>query len=263
MIKDSVNQSISPFSVFNYITTGLSLAVSKECRLFVIIPILINLVVLLLGGYLMFQSIYGLLQEYVNMLPQWLSFLSYLIYILLVASLGFVFCYIFSTIATIIASPFYGLLAEKAEGVIRGKSPVYNDTDDSLAAIIKDVPRIIKRELQKMGFYLPRVLVCLIITFIPVINIIAPICWFLLAAWMMSIQYVDYAYDNHKISFAQMRHDLGRQRLATFSMGAIISLAMTIPVLNLLIPPAAVCAGTKYYVEMEKHYTLDSALRDN
>ena len=165
-----------------------------------------------------------------------------------------------STIATIIASPFYGLLAEKAEGLIRGNS-VALDNGDSLADIVKDVPRIIKRELQKMGFYLPRVLVCLIISFIPVVNIVAPICWFLLAAWMMSVQYVDYAYDNHKISFAQMRHDLSQQRLATFSMGAIISLAMTIPLLNLLIPPAAVCAGTKYYVEMEKRYTLDGALR--
>lgn len=260
MIKDSVNQTISPFSVFGYLGSGLNLALSKECRLFVIIPIVINFVVLILGGYLMFQTIYGMLQNYLDMLPQWLSFLSYVIYFLLLASVGFVFCYIFSTIATIIASPFYGLLAEKAEGLIRGNS-VALDNGDSLADIVKDVPRIIKRELQKMGFYLPRVLVCLIISFIPVVNIVAPICWFLLAAWMMSVQYVDYAYDNHKISFAQMRHDLSQQRLATFSMGAIISLAMTIPLLNLLIPPAAVCAGTKYYVEMEKRYTLDGALR--
>ena len=28
------------------------------------------------------------------------------------------------------------------------------------------------------------------------------------------------------------------------------------------IPPAAVCAGTKYYVELRKRYTLDSALRN-
>lgn len=259
MIKDSLNQEISPFSVFSYLGTGISLALSKECRLFVIIPILINLLVLALGGYFLFQTIYGVLQNYLDELPQWLSFLSYVIYFILLGMVGFVFCYIFSTIATIIASPFYGLLAEKAETVIRGQS--VSNGDESLSAIVKDVPRIIKRELQKMGFYLPRVIVCIIITFIPFINIIAPILWFLLAAWMMSIQYVDYAYDNHKITFAQMRHDLAQQRLATFILGVIISLAMTIPILNLIVPPAAVCAGTKYYVEMNKNFNLDSALR--
>lgn len=257
MIKDSTNQEINALQSLSYLVDGLRLAISPHCRLFVIIPIIINSIVLLLGGYFVFQAIYGMLQSYLDMIPEWLSFLSYIVWFLLMASVGFAFCYIFSTIATIIASPFYGLLAEKAEQVIRGVESV--TPDEGMSAIIKDVPRILKRELQKMGFYLPRLLVCLIITVIPGVNLIAPICWFLLAAWMMSIQYVDYAYDNHKISFAQMRHDLAQQRLATFSMGAIISLAMTIPFLNLLIPPAAVCAGTKYYVEIQKHFTLDSA----
>ena len=97
---------------------------------------------------------------------------------------------------------------------------------------------------------------------VPVVNVVAPICWFLLAAWMMSVQYCDYPYDNHKIPFADMRHDLSMNRLCTFAFGAVIALAMTVPVLNLLIPPAAVCAGTKYYVELRKRYTLDSALRN-
>ena len=94
------------------------------------------------------------------------------------------------------------------------------------------------------------------------LNVIAPIAWFLLAAWMMCIQYVDYPYDNHKISFADMKKDLKQQRLASFAMGAVISLAMTVPILNLVIPPAAVCAGTKYFVEIQKRYDLNTALNN-
>lgn len=252
-------QEISVFHMVSYLGTGLKLALSKECRLFVIIPIIINFFVLALGGYAVFYGISAFLQHYLDMLPEWLTFLSYIIWFFLVLTIGFVFCYIFSTVATIIASPFYGILAEKAEGLIRG-APFAAGADDSLAAILKDVPRIIKRELQKMAYYLPRVLGCLIISFIPVVNVIAPLLWFLLAAWMMCIQYVDYPYDNHKISFADMKKDLKQQRLASFAMGAVISLAMTVPILNLVIPPAAVCAGTKYYVELQKRYTLDTAL---
>lgn len=260
MIKDSSNQEINAFQSLGFIFSGLKVALSPECRMFVIIPIIINIIVLAAGGYLVFNFIQNLLAEYLQVLPEWLSFLSYIIWFLLFCTVGFVFCYIFSTVATIIASPFYGVLAEKAEGVIRG-TPFNSGSDDGLVDIIKDIPRILRRELQKMGFYLPRVVVCIIISLIPVVNIVAPICWFLLAAWMMTLQYCDYAYDNHKIPFAHMRNDLGLHRLATFSMGAVIAVLMTVPVLNLLIPPAAVCAGTRYYVEMQKRYTLDGALQ--
>lgn len=260
MIKDSSNQEISIWNMVGYLGSGLQLALSKECRLYVVIPIIINFLVLAIGGYLVVQTISGFLQQYLDLLPEWLNFLSYVLWIFLALTMGFVFCYIFSTVATIIASPFYGMLAEKAEGVIRG-APFAAGSDDGFAAVIKDVPRVIKRELRKMAYYLPRVIVCLIISFIPVINVISPILWFLLAAWMMCIQYVDYPYDNHKISFDDMKKDLQNQRLASFVMGAVISLAMTVPILNLVIPPAAVCAGTKYYVEMQKRYTIDVALR--
>ncbi len=254
-------QEISVFHMVGYLGTGLKLALSKECRLFVIIPIIINFVVLALGGYLVFQTISTFLQQYLDMLPEWLTFLSYILWLFLVLTIGFVFCYIFSTIATIIASPFYGLLAEKAEGVLRG-APFAAGSDDGIGAIVKDIPRILKRELQKMMYYIPRVIICLIITLTPGVNVIAPIAWFLLAAWMMCIQYVDYPYDNHKISFADMKKDLKQQRLASFAMGAVISLAMTVPILNLVIPPAAVCAGTKYFVEIQKRYDLNTALNN-
>lgn len=253
------NSEIGISSMFNYIQEGFRLALTPECRLYVIIPILINIVVLSAGGYLLFTVIYSFLESYVNALPEFLSALAYLIQLILFLSIGFVFVYIFSMVAIIIASPFYGLLAEKAESLIRGENAL--NGDEGFAAIIKDVPRILKRELQKLGFYLPRLLVCVVIPFIPVVNLLAPFAWFLLAAWMIGIQYVDYSYDNHKIPFKQMRQELSHQRLATFTFGALISLGMSIPVLNLLLPPAAVCAGARYYVEMQKRFSIDSVMR--
>lgn len=252
------SQEISLTQTISYLGDGLHIALSKECRVFVIIPIMINLVVLSLGGYLVVQGIMFFLEEYLDKLPEWLSFLKYILSWIISLTVGFVFCYLFSTIATIIASPFYGLLAERAEGVIRG-APFASTSDASFQEIMKDVPRIVWRELQKLGYYLPRLFGCMIISIIPVVNLIAPLLWFLLAAWMMCIQYVDYAYDNHKISFKDMKKDLKQQSMASVGIGAAISLAMTIPLLNLVIPPAAVCAGTKYYVEIQKRYTLNTA----
>lgn len=252
MLNNTTNQDIGITDAFSYLGDGLKLALSKECRLFVIIPIFINIAVLSLGGYLMVHWILGMLNGYVaGMLPDWLSgAIMWVLGFILTIVAGFIFCFLFSTIATLIASPFYGLLAEKAEKVIRGVDEV--TADEGLAGIVKDIPRILKRELRKWMFYLPRLLLCVIISLIPVVNIISPICWFLLAAWMMSVQYMDYAYDNHKISFDQMRKELWYHRLGSFTIGTSVSLIMTIPIINLIVPPAAVCAGTKFFVESQK-----------
>lgn len=252
MLNNAKNQDIGITDAFSYLGDGLKLALSKECRLFVIIPIFINIAVLSLGGYLMVHWILGLLNGYVaGMLPDWLSgAVMWVLGFILTIVAGFIFCFLFSTIATLIASPFYGLLAEKAEKVIRGVDEV--TADEGLAGIFKDIPRILMRELRKWMFYLPRLLLCVIISLIPIVNIISPICWFLLAAWMMSVQYMDYAYDNHKISFDQMRKELWHHRLGSFTIGASVSLIMTIPIINLIVPPAAVCAGTKFFVESQK-----------
>ena len=179
--------------------------------------------------------------------------MAYILSTILAIVLGFVGCYFFSTVATIIASPFYGFLSDKVEKMLTGK----NANDDTVMDAIKDVPRILKREAQKQIFFLPRALLCLIITIIPGLNVISPILWFLLTAWMACLQYCDYAYDNHKTAFALMRKDLRDNRLSTFIFGMIVSIGISIPIINLILPPAAVCAGTKYYLQIQKSFTLD------
>ena len=110
---------------------------------------------------------------------------------------------------------------------------------------------------RKQLFFLPLAFFGLIIYFIPLVNILAPVYWFLLTAWMGALQYTDYAYDNHKISFADMQRDLKSNKLSTFTMGAFIAFALCVPLLNLIIPPAAVCAGTKYYLSLQKTTKLE------
>ena len=61
----------------------------------------------------------------------------------------------FSTIANWIAAPFNGLLAEQLEARLTGATP----PDTGVLGIMKDVPRIMKREWQKLAWYLPRAFV--------------------------------------------------------------------------------------------------------
>lgn len=49
-----------------------------------------------------------------------------------------------------------------------------------------------------------------------------------------------------------MKADLKKERIPTFVIGAVIALGTAVPLINIIIPPAAVCAGTRYYVMLQK-----------
>ena len=241
-------KKITPGQTLGFLSEGLSLALSDKCRLYILVPVLINLVLMSLGGYAVYAYTSSLLESLQELLPSFLSFLTAILSFIVVLFVIFAGCYCFSTIATIIASPFYGLLADKAERIINGT----HGDDMTVFELIKDIPRILKRELRKQLFFLPLALLCLVISFVPVINIISPVLWFVLTSYFGCLQYADYSYDNHKISFNQIEQDLKGSFLSSFCMGAVIALSLSIPLLNLFVPAAAVCAGTRYFVSLQK-----------
>ena len=228
---------------------GLKLALSKECRLYIIVPIILNFILLSAISYFLITYVNQWIDSLVGGMP---AIVAALISTLLVIASLLAGCYFFSTLTTIIASPLYGLLADKVELKLTGK----DSGNDSLIEIIKSTPRIIGREIHKQIYFLPRALLCLIILFIPVLNICSPVLWFILTSWMGCLQYCDYAYDNHKISFQDMRKEISTHRLHSFIFGMVVTLLLAIPILNLLVPPAAVCAGTKYYLRLQEVFNL-------
>ena len=68
---------------------------------------------------------------------------------------------------------------------------------------------------------------------------------------MMAIQYIDYPFDNHKISFITMRDALKQRRGKCLSFGALVTLFSAIPVVNLFVMPVAICGATAMWVD---HY---------
>ncbi|MDX5297659.1 MAG: sulfate transporter CysZ, partial [Gammaproteobacteria bacterium] len=139
----------------------------------------------------------------------------------------------------------YGYLAELTERRLTGQAL---DDDGDWRQILRDIPRVMGRELQKLAYYLPRALLLLVLGFIPVVNLVVVVLWFLFNAWMMALQYIDYPADNRKVPFAQVRAVMGRARLTTFGFGLPIALLAMVPVVNLVLMPAAVCGGTAYWV---------------
>jgi CysZ protein len=154
---------------------------------------------------------------------------------------------VFGTLANWIAAPFNGLLAEKIELHLTGQSL----GDSGLIDIVKDVPRTLGRELSKFTYYLPRAIGFLLLFFI--LPVAGQVLWFLFSAWMMAVQYCDYAFDNHKISFTEMRRTLQSSRANCFSFGIAVSIGSMIPIVNFLVMPVAVCGATAMWVDDLRH----------
>ncbi|TEW54961.1 sulfate transporter CysZ [Psychromonas sp. RZ22] len=246
-----------PLTGIGYLIKGTQLLRHPKLRVFVLIPLLINILIFASAFWFLFSSITEWINSYIGDLPDFLSWLSYLFWPIIIFSILFAFSFVFSTIANLIAAPFNGLLAEKTENLLTNSSI----NDDGWKELLKDLPRIFKREYQKWVYFLPRMLLCLILFFIPVIGqTIAPVIWFIFAGWMMAIQYADYPFDNHKVPFAKMKKILIARFGKNITFGMVISICTTIPVLNFIIMPIAVCGATAAWVDIYKNQVFDDVV---
>jgi CysZ protein len=215
-------------------------------RLFVLVPLTINILIFgTLIGY-GFSYLTEFMDSLLSWIPDWLGFIEWILWPLIGITFSLITGYLFTAVALIIASPFNGLLAEKAEELVTGK-PVSGP--EGLANALMLVPRGIIRELAKLMYYVPMAAFVLLITFIPGLNAIAPLLWFLLGAWMMSIQFVDYPMDNHQLSFADVKEAVRSRRLSSMGFGGVVALCTGIPIVNFFVVPAAVVGATLLWCE--------------
>jgi len=228
-----------------YLRQGLKLVLSPGLRLFVLLPLSINLVLFVGLIYFAGHEFSVWVNQLMPELPSWLSFLNYILWPLFVTLVVLMVFFTFTMVANIIAAPFNGFLSEKVEVVVTGKDefPAF-----SWAELLAMVPRTLSRELRKLAYYLPRAIGLLVLSLIPGVNVIAAPLWLMFGVWMMAIQYIDYPADNHKLSWQDMLAWLRRKRWASLSFGGSVYLVLLIPVLNILMMPAAVAAATLFWV---------------
>lgn len=235
------------FHGLGYLGEGFRLIRQPGLRLFVVIPLIINILLFGLLFYFLAEAFTILIATAMGWLPdwQWLQALDWVFWILYGVVILLMLAYGFVIVANLIGSPFYGYLSELTEKHLTGQEV---DAGGGWGQILKDIPRALLREVQKILYYLPRALLLLIIGLIPVVNLVAAVLWFLFNSWMMALQYVDYPADNHRVSFGDLRRSLGARRLSAFGFGLPVALAAMVPVLNLFVVPAAVCGATAYWV---------------
>lgn len=241
------SQAVSGFHYFIY---GWRLLLQRRLMPFVVLPVVINAIVMIGLVWLFFANVGGWLDA---MLPSWLDWLSFVLIPLIFLMILVIFYFTFTTLANFVSAPFNALLAEKVEQQLTGE----NLTEMTMAEMLKDVPRMLKREWQKMWYSIPRLLALFLLGFVPVLGqTVVPVLTFIFGAWLLAIQYCDYPFDNHKISFARMRNALAQRRTMNFTFGALVSLFTMVPFLNLVAMPVAVCGASAMWVKEYRNFLL-------
>lgn len=223
---------------------GLRLIRQPGLRRYVLIPLVLNVFIFAAMIVYGFMQIEAWVTAMMGRLPDWLSFLYWLMWPLAVlVALLFLF-YGFTVVANIIAAPFNSVLSTRVEERLVGK---LDDVPE--VAWFSVFPRAIGREFSKLFYILPRFLGLLLLMFIPLVQIVAPFLLLLFSAWMMAVEYTDYAADNNELGFKPFRQRLQKVRLQALLFGLLAYALMAVPLLNLVIMPAAVAGGTKFWVE--------------
>ncbi|MCZ6617129.1 MAG: sulfate transporter CysZ [Gammaproteobacteria bacterium] len=236
---------MSPLHGVRQFIEGARTACSSQLARYSWAPALSSAIIIGLGLALASSYIGEFSTWLVAQLPDWLGFLERILTPLLYV-FGLLFgAWMFGFLAVIIAGPFLGNLSRKVEVLELGESP--DDTRSFLEGLVAGIGR----EARKLGYYLPRLFLVLLITLIPVINIIAPIIWFGFGAWIMAVQFCDYPTENRNLPFSDTITRLRRHRGAALGFGGCTTLLLAIPLVNFLVIPIAVAGGTLLWHSLE------------
>ncbi len=243
-IEYDVRKLNNPVYALHCLGQGLALLRKAELRKFIVIPLLINLV--------LFAGAFGLagyfFADFLDwLIPGWLDWLRWLLWPLFGLAFILITFFSFTLIANLLASPFYDRLAQRTEELMTGSPP--QAAEESL---LKAVVREMGAELRRLVYFVVRALPLAILSFIPGINLVAPLLWMFFNAWFLGLEYTAYPLANHGILFPEQRQLLGQARLGTLTLGGVVMFGIGVPILNIVMPPAAVIAATVYFVNARR-----------
>jgi len=238
MFKDS-------FQGVRYFLNGFSLITKPGIRRFVIIPFILNVLVFALLISYSYQQFGDLLNWLIPSEDSWLNWLRWVLIPIFFTVVAVIMFFLFTVVASIVSAPFAAPLASAVEFYLTGNKDTSKFVWSEFLATV--IPSIIS-ELQKMLYYIvissPFIILFVIAFFIPLLNVVASIAWLLVTAWILSVQYADYAFDNHGIKFPELRQRLGKRRFLAFGFGGSTMIMMSIPVINFILIPVAIAGAT-------------------
>lgn len=175
------------------------------------------------------------------------AFLSYTVQIILYVVLFFIVNWTFVLIISIIASPFNDVLSSRIEKMVNGEA--LPTLGVSFNSAFRNFLSTVFNEIKKLFFIFFLTILSLLLSLIPFLT---PISLFL-AIVLVSIAYLDYSWSRHNMAFKMCLKDVSKNVVGYSLGGAFFFFMISIPVLNLLVPPWATSFFTMVWVKNNGH----------
>jgi CysZ protein len=234
----------NPLLGVKFFVQGIKLLGNPKLRKFVVIPILINLLLYGIAFTLGYLYLADVIDQFI---PSWLQWLRWILWPLFFISFFIGGFFTFTVLANLIAAPFYGMLSAATLAIISGES-----------ATVTEAPwlKVVKAELRRAAYLGVRAILLVILSIIPGLNVFAPFLWALFGAWGMALEYMAYPLENAGVLFSEQRKLIGSVRWGTLSFGGLAAVGLALPVVNIIVAPAAVIGATLYLREIETSKSL-------
>lgn len=181
------------------------------------------------------------LEAFLRPLLRWLVWGLAWLLLILVAAISF------TTVGCVIAAPFNDLLSEKVERLLLGRTL---GAPFSWSLLMEDAVRTIAQAAGKLAIVAGVFLVTLPFLLVPVVGqILVPAVNTLVAIWFLAVEFVDLPMARARWQLATRRAWCRGRKGMVLGFGSSVYVVCLIPLMGLLVLPAAVTAGTILFVE--------------
>jgi CysZ protein len=198
------------------------------------VPVLINILLFVLGIYGV-SYLTGYVQDYLLNLSELenaqffgaiylKSAMSGIVWVLLKIIFFLIFTYIGGYLTLIIMSPFLALLSEKTEEILTGRKYPFN-VDQFVRDIVRGVVIALRNLLIETGY----VIIALLLSFIPVINIAVQIILFIISSYFYGFSFMDYTNERRRLTVKQSVQFIRKNKGVAIANGAVFSFLLMVP----------------------------------
>ena len=215
-----------------------------------IIPAFMALAIYLLSIsaiYGHFDQLVSLFRGYVPTADQatlWAGILT----AILIVFIFFLMSWTFVVLVGIVSAPFNSLLSARIEEKLVERKIMDEDQKHALVKIKGSFGRTMKNEFKKVLFL---ILMTGLIFFLNLFPFLYPVALFLIAI-LFSVQFLDYSWSRHDLSFARCLKDVTGNLIPYFLSGAIFLPLLAIPLVNAFIPSLATSYYTILWLDRQK-----------
>jgi CysZ protein len=216
---------------------------------YVLVPILVNLLVgILLYVGLLFVG-WQAINNVVATLPEWATFLSFVLQAVLVVVLFVVLGFVLLRFGIVLGSPWYSQLAEQLEHIYLPQQARVAPSSHPLT-VARDIGEALLFELKKLLLFFGIWLPLLLFNFVPVVGtLVVSVGSVALGVTILCLDFFDSSLSRRRLTFRHKLRIIRESLPASGGFGLVCLALVSVPLLNLLAIPLCVAAGTLFFCD--------------